>query len=247
MYMLITNTKFKDYYDGAVGMGIDKTIVYERATKDVYYSEVKDLNLIKTLHHETLFTYRIPNKLNLPNFYTSSKSKYDDVSLFIIGFCGKYYLGFKFIRKILDKWGYDSHKTKTFITYNVDEAKKELSFDNEYSWKKSKKNQQKNLIAFNAFVDKIKNLDDSKVFSNYHTPIFLIKETDIVFEINPELKEFDFYKVVDTYTAFQEVQMYISGVLGTNEDGHDTPMSEKEKVQQHGFDQKYGFRTRPKD
>ena len=52
--------------------------------------------------------------------------------------------------------------------------------------------------------------------------------------------------MVDTYTAFQEIQMYISGVLGTNEDGHDTNQTEKEKVRQHGFDPKYGFRTRPK-
>ena len=36
----------------------------------------------------------------------------------------------------------------------------------------------------------------------------------------------------------------MSGVLGTKESTV-TPMTEIEKVNQHGFDQTYGFRTRP--
>ena len=139
MYII---SKFKDYYDGAVGMGIDKTIVYGRTTTETEYETVEDLKLIKTLHHRSQFEYRAPYKLSFPNFHTNSKSIYDSVDTFIIGFCGKYYLGFKFTKKILDRWGYDTHDTETYITYNADEVKKELSFENRYSWKKGDTIQQ---------------------------------------------------------------------------------------------------------
>ena len=41
--------------------------------------------------------------------------------------------------------------------------------------------------------------------------------------------------------AFQEIQMYVSGVLGSNEDGEQTEMTEKQKVAQHGMN-KWSFR-----
>ena len=59
--------------------------------------------------------------------------------------------------------------------------------------------------------------------------------------VNPCLKDLDFAKVVDPYTAFQELEAYISGVLGaahpklieiTNDDMRD----------KKGFD-KYSFRS----
>ncbi len=243
MYII---SKFKDFYDSAVGMGIDKSIVYSRTNNKIHYEDVKDLKLINTLHHETNFTYGTPRKLNLPNFHTAKNSVYDSVSLIVIGFCGKFYVGFRFTRKLKNQWGYDSHETETKIIYDIDEVKKELSFEDYYSWKNSKKNRLKNIIAFNEFVNKVNTLDDSEVFFKYNTPIFSIHQGEHTIELNPTLKELDFYKVIATYTAFQEIQMYISGVLGTNEDGHNTSMTEKQKVQQHGFDQKYGFRTRPK-
>ena len=247
MYII---SKFKDYYDGAVGMGIDKSIVYERHTIGEKYEQVKKYETFKELMPKTKFPFSRHNNFDMDDFHTNSKSIYYKVDTFVVGFCGKYYLGFRFSRKRKSKGiGLeitDEHK----YVYDIEEAKKELTFEDRYSWRKEK-NSNRELIKFNDVVNKINNFDNSEIFTKYRTPIFLIKKfgqdhNDGILVINPLLKDVDFYKMVDTYTAFQEVQMYISGVLGTNEDGHDTPMTEKEKVQQHGFDKKYGFRTRPK-
>jgi len=63
------------------------------------------------------------------------------------------------------------------------------------------------------------------------------------FFINPVLKDYEFYKIFDSYQAFQEIQMFISGVLGSKE--KDIIMIEdKYKIASHGFD-KWSFRKEP--
>lgn len=60
--------------------------------------------------------------------------------------------------------------------------------------------------------------------------------------VNPELKKLQFYRIVDAYTAFQELSMFISGVMG----GSAPPMieiSDKIRAEKHGFD-KWSFRRK---
>ena len=52
---------------------------------------------------------------------------------------------------------------------------------------------------------------------------------------NPILKDYDFQKIVDPYTAFQEIQMYISGVLSTGDKNPQWPISDKLKAESKGF------------
>lgn len=60
----------------------------------------------------------------------------------------------------------------------------------------------------------------------------------------PVLKDYNFQKVKDPYTAFQDIQSYKFGVLGCNENEVVT-ISDKDRIAGKGFDTKYGFRTRP--
>ena len=61
---------------------------------------------------------------------------------------------------------------------------------------------------------------------------------------NPSLKSFEFYKVLPDYQIYQELEMYLGNVLVTRDE---IPvMTDKQKVSSHGFDEKYGFRTRKK-
>ena len=231
MYII---SKFKDYYDGAVGMGIDKSIVYNRNTNGEKYEQVRKYETFKELMPKTKFPFVRHNDFDMDNFHTNSKSIYYKVDTFVVGFCGKYYLGFRFSRKRKSNNVEitDEHK----YVYDIEEAKKEISFEDRYSWQKTKRTSRE-LIMFNKVINKIENFDNSEIFVKNRTPIFLIKNfgqdhNSGLLVINPLLKDVDFYKIVDTYTAFQEIQMYMSGVLGTNEDGHDTNQTEKEKVQQ---------------
>lgn len=64
-----------------------------------------------------------------------------------------------------------------------------------------------------------------------------------VFRDTP-LSLIQFAKKVDPYTAFQELSMFLGGVLGVNA----RPMAaitDRDQVAKKGFDAKYGFRTRP--
>ena len=53
----------------------------------------------------------------------------------------------------------------------------------------------------------------------------------------------EFYKVIDAFTAFQEISMFIGGVLGIGEK-EIVEIEDKYKIGQHGFD-KWSFRKEP--
>ena len=59
--------------------------------------------------------------------------------------------------------------------------------------------------------------------------------------LNPRLKRFEFYKVFDSYGAFQEIHMFLSGVLG-NTEKKTVGVSDIHRLEAHGFDRKTSFR-----
>ena len=74
--------KYKDYYDGAVGMGIDKTIVYERKLNAMLIpSHIKE----KIKEEKNWGTYSFTTQY--ASFHLPEK-KYNTY-LIVVGFCGK--------------------------------------------------------------------------------------------------------------------------------------------------------------
>lgn len=75
-------------------------------------------------------------------------------------------------------------------------------------------------------------------------PVFAYTHTSNGKEItlNPCLKEFQFYKVVDPVTAFQEISMHLGTYLSRYEVSSQ-PLSEKESLQKHGMD-KWSFKKK---
>src|SRR5208283_3990318 len=76
---------------------------------------------------------------------------------------------------------------------------------------------------------------DRKIINNYS-----YNHRNPKFFVNPLLKDYEFYKVFDTYQAFQEIQMFIGGVLG-NKEKEIIEVADKYKIAKHGFD-KFSFR-----
>ena len=229
--MLIIS-KHKDYYDSAVGMGIDKTIVYERTSSQINPPpEIYDL--FGMGHYDMTgrgITYQY--------YYTTRTNEQDKCELIYIGFCGKLYVGFKFTEMVGDI-------NKTEMTYDINEVKKKLNLH-----KKSTE-----LKTLNNLLLKVASLDPMEIFRKYNTPIFafgfgvdhIVDYRSRVLEsffVNPILLNYQFAKVFDPYTAFQEIQMFISGTLGVREKMTETKMKEKDKIAQHGMD-KWSFRRKP--
>jgi hypothetical protein len=236
MYII---SKFKDYYDGAVGMGIDKTIVYERKTEQKKLLDQMEEKLLCTGWRDR---------------YTNPSAWGDqmETDVFIVGFCGKLYLGWLFMEnKRVDMFRTEKSFT---LTYDPEEALKKFNFHNgKHSWEKFKEERLHN------HIEKIKNVDPHEWFVELNSPVFVLgygrnredagsrtkmNKNEILF-VNPCLKNYDFVKIIDPYTTFQEVMMYISGVLTSNEDGPQPKMNEKQKLGQHGFDF-WSFKKRPK-
>lgn len=235
--MLIIS-KHKDYYDGVVGTtGIDKTIVYNRKV-----IEFDKHNIPKPFKNE--FGGYINKNLfhSLYHFNLNEKYNkiYEDIFYFIVGFCGKLYIGFKLYKKLSTyQLGGDKYDVK--IIYDFNEIKKYIT---------TKRYRE----SIDDIYYNIINYDASDVFREYNAPIFVYDTNDSdeplhhkgdTLIINPTLKTYEFYKVFDTFQTFQEIQMYISGVLGTSEK-EIIEVEDKYKIIQHGFD-KWSFRKEPEN
>jgi len=234
MYII---SKTKDYYDGVVGtMGVDKSLVYERemVVNEDYYNFPKPFTAKKAWSRDRSNPFR-----NITYGHRPKKhSIYESNSPFIVGFCGKLYIGWKFYREVeVDRHLLSYPELKTFITYDVELIKREIQY---VGWKS-------NLLDDLAYIS---SYNPMEIFRFLKTPIFIFDsdydrkfirkythKSNEVFITNPTLKDYEFYKVMDSFTAFQEIQMFLGGVLGTGEK-EIVEIEDKYKIAQHGFDNK---------
>ena len=73
------------------------------------------------------------------------------------------------------------------------------------------------------------------------------KHRSVRWKINPPtLKGIEFFKVMDAYTIYQELEMWIGGVL-PNAGRPMVTISDHDKVGKHGFDPKWSFRRHKDD
>jgi len=239
MYII---SKKKDYYDGVVGTtGIDKTVVYNREIEIIEDNS----KFPKEFNPHNMFYKRSKRHLVNGGYYDCElESIYHQNSMFIVGFCGKLYIGWKFYREEKVQ-PFGIRNLETHITYDRDFIKKNLKPNN---WRDK-------LMDDLNFID---TYDSMHIFRHLKVPIFLYdedyKRTSIdnraprrksVFIINPILGDYEFYKIFESFTAFQEVHMFMGGVLGSGEK-EIVEVADKYKIGQHGFD-KWSFRKEPKE
>jgi hypothetical protein len=152
--------------------------------------------------------------------------------IYIIAFCGKIYVAWE----MLDKKSFNDCNPTSIITYDVEGMKEILVYK---TWR-----QHGNITeTYNEII----NYDPIKLHRLYNTPIFIISTSFALngiresgFVINPTLKTYKFFKIFDSFQALQEIQMFISGVLGTGE-SMIIEIEDKYKIASHGFD-KTSFR-----
>ena len=246
-------SKFHDYYDSVMGHGQDEECIYLRRTveygkkkgKDIppVIKDIRDL-IDKHAKNDKPTGWRIFNSgidrigVTHSKLYTYA---WDTINLL---FCGKLYKGISVTKRSwMDKAGM-YHPDETSYFYSVEtivahmekEGIPDKSVDS-YRWRKP--------ILISALVSKyfsdVKQPDINWMIAN--KVICVLQKGDTI-TVNPVLREIQFYKVFDAYTTFQELDMWVSGTLAYPQNEM-IEVADKYKIIGHGFDEKYGFRTRP--
>lgn len=233
--MLIVS-KFHDYYDTAVGMGVDKTVVYERATDDSAWREVTQ----STADHRF-------------NGLRVGRDRWN-VSLFCaeVGFCGTWYPA---VRADVDAaWPARSPAPAVFYTpETLAEFMHNCGIAATPRHRARWRTARSDLILQGTEACKayFKPYEDETLFRKHKCPVLVRRTVQLSefadrsratghYAVNPRLADWQFQKVKDPFAAFQEIFMFISGVLGVNTREIIT-LLDVDKIHKHGFD-KFSFR-----
>lgn len=226
--MLIVS-KFRDYYDSIAGQkGIDKKIVFNRDQNSLFLPEFHSKWSDRTQHYFPNYDSRI-----VRNDY-KGLVQYET---YILGICGKLYP--LLVNTIRKKTGVYSHETYSEFIYDINIIEEYYNQYNKshYSWRKSN---------WSIYKDYLTSTKVQDLFFKHNTPIFILGAKtlkEINFNINPILKDIEFFKVMDPFTIFQEIEMFISQQLCTEITSSN--ISDKDKIVGHGFDPKWSFRKEP--
>jgi len=247
-------SKFRDYYDSALAMGLDESIHYIRQTKDI-----DDKELLSSL--EELFEY-------VPQIDHRWNSELEHFRLVYFFFCGKLYVAYKFTFNSLDQ-----QQTVTNILYSISDIEKvlkkfKLRWGDEKTgskwkrWTKSSIYAKRNFTRSNVkdIFEKYRKgiLSDLNIKCNSPVLVAFREDGKIKLISNPRLADYNFVCLFDPYTAFQEISMFVGGVIGSQKVNiggkkkkrkydHSIviPKDDKVAIERHGFDYKYSFRKAP--
>ena len=216
---MILHTDFRDYYDNAIGFGVDEKVHYNRFTKEV---EI----VLKT-------------KNDRPVHHFSG----------LIGFCGNLFPFIKLHR--LDKRFFcemDDSRPKvvevcfaySFETYKEKESEW-YNFSHDFGYR----DRTRDIKLKQFFTDWA--VQNDAIFRELKIPIWAMnfnsgsKKNGIA---NPRLKDYQFERIKDSATAFQEISMYLANILVEQKER--AVIDDKYRIQQHGFDLKDSFRNTKK-
>lgn len=246
-------SKFQDYYDIGLSYGIDPKLIYHRTTSlNVPFSFVEltrtedfhDLNhLVPTIHRkgETIWAS-------------------DNISTAIVLFCGKLYFGIRVNGNFSDRensrWFWNTEQAASYVEKCDDKLLKaawQKKDKKRGRWTRTRYFNEENL---DKIYRKVAEFNEQKNFTQYHldagAPIIAAidcltnvrvgihgetrQSYSTKFKVNPELKKLNFASAVDPYTAFQEVSMYLSGVIGIGEP-ETIDVSNESKIAKHGYNE----------
>lgn len=228
--MLILS-KFHDYYDTAIGYGVDKSIVYHR---------VKQGSL-------------------LPCGEPSNPLGVLDIMGAVV-FCGAVYpfVALRYSNAI----PVPTKEKDLVVCYNLSNYTKAMKgvcddhtrpiLGHPYSINKKKSIEDICRGQWRKFEVAITNhINPLELHREHHSPVqviytrphrgYSLKRCETI--NNPCLKDYRFQKIKDPFTAFQDISMYISGVLGCKEDNivviSDTDMRDAKGFDNKSFKHRY--------
>ena len=239
------HSKFHDYYDIGLSYGHDDRVHYVREEKEISFDRYSVKCAEKSIFHSDMFSRRPSTKWRAWNGL--------ELKTHLIGFCGKIYPVFnvKYQPQQLNKKGkadliidhvYTSDQFKKFL-FKIDPKGKRVQTLSTYP---------KHDISFTHLDEYLDRFDGSDqfvdMFFKYKVPVFLIYSDrytwhDVTLILNPMLRRYKFQRKIDPITAYQEIEMFMSGVLGLD-DPETVDIGDEYLAQQKGFD-KWSFKKLP--
>ena len=229
-------SQHRDYYDGARGYGIDPKLVYLRHRQEFDPRDVH-VPLTPTQH--------------IPSFHHGRYWSDNCTGYVCVAFCGKLYTILEFrgrfyqtpeeIIRILERRRYatepavlSKRDAKNLRGEKIHSRSQHYPF-NQHGWEEWCKLHQAKDIGDDPFI---KMGSPVYSFENYG------RRHGRKVVVNPSLKDYMFQRIMDPWTAFQELSMYIGNNLAKELQGHDQ-ISDEDMAAMKGFGHKYAFRKEP--
>jgi hypothetical protein len=215
-----------DYYDVALSMGIDPRIVLLRGkSKSIPVKAAGGSLLDRYLELKPQVTY---------NTYGIG------IENVAVAFCGKVYrgaVGLKSLEKPEGLWSAD--KARAFV---AQEKNRKIDVDSRWYDRRNRMTMEEYFTPFDA-PDALRNYMIANKISILVEEPPKYRGEESYFQVNPfTLKQLGFAKALDPYTAFQELSMWIGGVLGGTSPEIVTIKDDKVLIENHGFDNRFSFR-----
>ena len=232
---MVISSKFRDYYDQVQALGHDASLTYPRHEEVLVGPAATPLGPLE------LLARRIQQQR--PEFWI------DGFSAVVVGFCGKLYLA---AHPAAGAAGTPAKPQKPPFFYEEAalckafpdlDAPKPISYYDAYG-------QAPYITTLGYYAP------DEAAFRQLGVPVFVL-ETDIArpnivetastagytLTKNPCLRDYEFFRVLGAYEAYQEIEMYLGNTL-VPAGPPPQPVADHTILDRHGFDPKMGFRKR---
>ena len=226
-------SKFRDYYDSGMGYGMDNSRIFMREESTIAGS--LPITYKKRTALDDVFGV-CPN-INLGNSQDSFSAY---ISSFGIVFAGKFYPGVEVKKHYLDEAN-QFYSLESLLRHVEKVGLVDMIKKKESSWEKTTPLDDLKLLFNLSGSDLVRDWAiQNKIAIVTDWTVHLPHRPNKCLMLNPNLKNLQFQKLFDPITAYQELDMWICGVL--TEPDLPNPVPDIQKVANHGFDVKTSFR-----
>ena len=219
---------FKDYYDSVNNFDSDKDRFFIRKEEEISLYRVFPSDLIEALDFKTL---------------SRKNNKFVEIYSQFLLLCGKLYGGLNIEITNSDLSVIHHNNIWSLEEFNNIAAKyPELDFFKyeRYDWKNRKYTYPKDILSIQQDIKFLTWAIENKISILYFdNKTNYLNSSELIGVKNYQLSKIEFQKVLDPYTAYQELDMWIGGIISQNKEPE--AISDTVKIQQHGFD-KNSFR-----
>jgi hypothetical protein len=227
----------RDYYDSALRHGHSRSVYFVRKT-EVFSSREGGQAVID----ERAFLFAgMPGPRD-----TSKKTGRVVLYPFRVAFCGKIYAGVEAQYWAKERFFYSVDPTRREFFYDADAL---VKFLHETGAREEGATVSPANPEFGAGVEKFLRAQQPNAHSFFVERIEAATVARVqgyggqVVTLNAMLKDVAFFKVLDAWQAFQELEMFLGGIAAP-ENRPPVAISDKDRIAQRGFD-RYSFRKAP--